>query len=626
MADARASPSLDPQGRSPDPEGAPLLARLGAWLGPPLVAVAFVALARWTWGAWPDVLVDFGRELYAPWRLSEGAVLYRDLAWFNGPLSAAWNALLFEVFGASFATLVWANLALLAAFTALCFGLLRSISSPLPAAVACLCMLAVCGFGHPLGLGNYNFVAPYSHEVVHGSMLGLASLGCLRVWDGWRSLAWVLLAGLALGLCFLTKAEVFLAALLADLTALALFLASEPKARAERARIAAGFAGAALLPLLAALTLLARSLPSGEALRGALGSWPWVFAGGAEELAFYRQGMGLDQPIERLAELGAWSARWLLVLVPALALAWKLPRGSPRARMAAIAMLALSAGVTWWALDERDALNGSPFASWPLTRAARPFPLFVLALGGFLAWRLAHSREARRTGRVELALCVFAFALLGKMLLNTRLIHYGFALALPALLLVAVALLGWIPAALEARGRAGWVFRAAALAMLAVGTQAHLRRTDHFLERKSTVVGAGRDAFRADVRGSLVNAALADLAQRAAPGETLAVFPEGVMLNWLARRANPTPYVNFMPSELLLFGEPRIAAAFRAHPPDWVLLVHKDTGEYGYPLFGPDYGRELATWIQESYEPVSLHGQPPLQPNTLFGIQLMRRR
>jgi hypothetical protein len=609
-----------------DPEGAPLRARLGAWLGPPLVAIAFAALARWTWGAWPDVLIDFGRELYAPWRLSEGARLYRDVAWFNGPLSAQWNALLFEVFGASFATLAWANLALLGAFTALCFGLLRSLASPLAATAGCLCLLAVCGFAHAVGAGNYDFVAPYSHEIVHGLMLGVASLACLRAWDGRRRLGWVVLSGLALGLCFLTKAEVFLAALLGDATALALYLTSEPKARAQRGRIAAAFSAAALAAPVVALALLARSLPFGEALRGALGSWPWVFAGGAEELAFYRQGMGLDAPLDRLGEIAAWSARWLLVLGPAAGLAWKLRRGSPAAGIAAFAMLALSAGATWWALDERAALDGSPFASWPLTRAARPFPLFVLAIGACLAWRQVRSSAARRTGRVELALCVFALALLGKMLLNTRLIHYGFALALPALLLVVIALVGWIPVALDARGRAGWVFRAAALGLIAAGTAAHLRRTEHFLERKQVIVGQGRDAFRADVRGTLVNAALADLERRAAPGETLAVFPEGVMLNWLARRANPTPYVNFMPPELLLFGEPRIAAAFRASPPDWIALVHKDTSEYGYPLFGPDYGRELATWIQESYEPVVLHGQPPLQPNTIFGIQLLRRR
>ena len=58
-------------------------------------------LLAFTWRRWPDVLVDFGRELYVPWRLAEGAILYRDVAYFNGPFSPYFNAVLFRVFGTS---------------------------------------------------------------------------------------------------------------------------------------------------------------------------------------------------------------------------------------------------------------------------------------------------------------------------------------------------------------------------------------------------------------------------------------------------------------------------------------------------------------------------------------------
>jgi len=37
--------------------------------------------------------------------------------------------------------------------------------------------------------------------------------------------------------------------------------------------------------------------------------------------------------------------------------------------------------------------------------------------------------------------------------------------------------------------------------------------------------------------------------------------------------------VNFMPVELLMFGEEATLAAFAAAPPDWVALVHKDAEE-----------------------------------------------
>ncbi len=40
------------------------------------IAAAFVVMAAWSWRTWPDVLVDYGRELYVPWRLAAGQTLY----------------------------------------------------------------------------------------------------------------------------------------------------------------------------------------------------------------------------------------------------------------------------------------------------------------------------------------------------------------------------------------------------------------------------------------------------------------------------------------------------------------------------------------------------------------------
>src|SRR5207244_2348842 len=79
-------------------------------LGPLVLLGLGAALFVWTRDTWPDVVVDFGRELYVPWRLSAGAVLYRDIAWFNGPFSAYANALLFRLAGPSLQVLVAVNL------------------------------------------------------------------------------------------------------------------------------------------------------------------------------------------------------------------------------------------------------------------------------------------------------------------------------------------------------------------------------------------------------------------------------------------------------------------------------------------------------------------------------------
>ena len=105
----------------------------------------------------------------------------------------------------------------------------------------------------------------------------------------------------------------------------------------------------------------------------------------------------------------------------------------------------------------------------------------------------------------------------------------------------------------------------------------------------------------------------------------MAVLPEGVMLNYLARRSSSTAHTNFMPPELILYGEERILADFKKSPPDYVALVHKDTTEYGFPLFGKDYGTLLYAWINANYEPVRLIGRRPLKQKNQFGIEIRRR-
>jgi hypothetical protein len=93
----------------------------------------------------------------------------------------------------------------------------------------------------------------------------------------------------------------------------------------------------------------------------------------------------------------------------------------------------------------------------------------------------------------------------------------------------------------------------------------------------------------------------------------------------MARRINPTRYINFMPPEVLLYGGDTILAAYRETPPDYVVFVHKNTQLYGFPFFGRHYGRGLYRWVINHYEPVQQLGPLPFQPDVEFGITLFER-
>ena len=216
---------------------------------------------------------------------------------------------------------------------------------------------------------------------------------------------------------------------------------------------------------------------------------------------------------------------------------------------------------------------------------------------------------------------IFATLLLAKMALNVRIMQYGFALAMPAVLGMVAIFVCWIPRETDKYGGNGAVVRAAMIPIFALLVAVHLSVYGRFFHDKPIAVGSGADRFYCgDARGVAVNRMLRELSLL--PREaTLVSIPEGVMLNYLARRTNPTKYINFMPPEMLMFGQLNILAAFDQHPPDYIVLVlRSDPASYGYKSFAADYGAEVFRWVTDHYITVPTETEPS------YPLMLLRRR
>ena len=588
------------------------------WAGPLVIALARAFMLVGSWLTWPDVLIDFGRELYVAWRLAEGDVLFTDIAYFNGPLSPYMNALWFRLFEVSLLTLVLCNLAILVGLIIGLYRILSDISDRLAATAACVTFVAVFAFGQLGGIGNFNYICPYSHEMTHGLALSIGAVLCLSAYLRRRRLIFLSGAGFALGLVFLTKAEVFLASAFATTVFLGLTLWVERPPRRRQAALMGTFAGAAAIPPAVAFILLSLAMPADQALRGTLGSWPYVFNNELASLTFYRSGMGTLHPQESLERILLWTALYVAVFLPTAGLGLHLTKpGKHR--------IGAAAGV--FVLVAVAALFGLSGQTVNVFEAAAPLPVVLVALGaatGLALFRHRGEQQLRARLILRMTLSALAFVLLGKILFNVRFDHYGFALAMPATLLAVVTLVGLVPDYISRRGGYGEVFRAAGFAVLLLTVVISLYIVSYRLSYKQYVVSKGADIFFADSRGTFVNTALDEIAKRIRPDQSLAVLPEGVMLNYLSRIASSTPHINFMPPELIIFGEERILDSFRANPPDYIALVHKETPEYGLRFFGRDYGQRIFSWVQDNYLPVTTIGATPLQDRR-FGILLLQR-
>jgi hypothetical protein len=476
------------------------------------------------------------------------------------------------------------------------YTLLVAIADRWAATVALLVFVLLFSSIQLLPVANYNFLAPYSHEMTHGLALSL-----LGLWSVWRhritgKRRWVALAGAAVGLAFLTKVEIFAAA--AAGTGLALLFAIGDRTRSaglsEGVRLGLTFLAAAVVPVAAAWLALSIQLSPQEAARGTVGAWVHVLNREALALDFYRRGMGLLSPYHSIATMRDGFAVYLVVIVVALALSRLLGYLKLWPPLLAGGAFALVGAGVWFGL-ERSAL-------WAV---GRPLPFAVVSIGLALAiwwWRTPRDHPERPSLELALSFFALAFALLGKMILNVRISHYGFVLALPATLLTVVALMAWLPRLVADAPAKRWVWRAAVLGAITAVVVLHLQIAAGWRETRTVAVGRGPDRFLVGPPSArLFTDVAAALQARLPPQGTFAVLPQGAMLNYLLRRENPTGFVQLLPPDILFFDEQRVVAAFQERPPDAIVFIKMETSGFGVGQFGEGYARDLWQWVESHY-------------------------
>jgi hypothetical protein len=545
-----------------------------------LLAAAFAHHVALGWRAWGDPVIDGGRELEVARQLAEGRTLYADVRYYYGPLAPYLNAALFRLFGTHGDVLMAAGLAAAALMCALVYALAVRVAGRLGATVAAVAFLYLCAFGHFSYAAIFNWVLPYACPASYGMLAATASLYLLARHIAGRRLLDLGLSVACLGLAALAKLEALLPAAAAHV-------------------VFAAAAGRGRRPALWAYLPVAAGVAAVYALLGVAAAENLVAPFNARSTSVIGRFMGFaDWPTTGVALLESTLAfvTVLLATVGASRLARNAAgRGTRRAAEAAGAAVAIAV-----------------YAALPSHRALRFLPLLLIVLV-IRDWRCVRRAPDDET-LVRVVLWTFALASLARMPLVAGAEHYGFYL-LPVPLVALVAF--WFrvaPRALADRGLVPAAAVVAGLAMVAAIIVPHHLESRDFYARHTVRVRAPRgDMYLlADVGGVPVGDAYAEAVRRLAtlaPDTRVLALPQGAGLAFLAGLRSWDGMTSFLPPELPTpESDARLVAHLERDPPDVVLWIGMDLGEYGTAGFGVDYAAATLAWVRAHYRTAAALG------------------
>ena len=535
-------------------------------------AVATAGLWIVSRGKWSHPIVDSGREWIVPDSLARGEMLYQDIVYWFGPLTPYLHAFVFEIFGSSFRTLVAAGVAASAAILVLLYMALRTVTGRTEAALGVLLAIPLLLFmpsagGSILGMG---------YRIWHAAAFTLAAVALAVT----PSRSWARAAGIgglcaAAGLCRLEWG-------LAAIGGVAVCVA-----------VREGFRLSCLREILSAavafLLLCGGVLGAFVAVAGSdavIGDGHVFLTGLPEETRrFLLNNSGFHDPrggtLRLLYSAILWAGIFLVVEVAA---AWGEDRGRLRRRLPWIAGIALY-------LFLYDEYGGS--ARLRLMSGAPLFgPVAVVAA----------LRRPGKPGSGALA----GFGALAFVLSYRKLFSIGdSAYVAPPLLFALVSGAGLLAllvasqheAAARRRLRRGVRVVLACLILASFADRIALYASDGraILPGTEGMLSARPETVRTL---SLISE---NVRRRTAPHESLVVFPEGEVLNYLSKRRNPLRNRLYIPGYVTKDNEAAVLRELESFRPGALVILNRATAEYGRNFFGVDYARGIASWIRDNY-------------------------
>ena len=577
----------------------------GEFLGLTALVCFVVALLASSWRKWPDPLIDYGREIYIPWRLASGGKLFKDVDDLYGPLSRYFDAGLFKIFGSGIMVLAVANICIYGVILGLLYYLFKKAWGMKASFVSCFVFVGVFSFSQLTSTSNYNFITPYSQQVTHGFLICLILTALLPKWVRNASVKKSFWVGIMIGLTSILKPEFILTSglMFGGAFVLRIKLYGVPSIRS----ILVGALGV-VLPTFIFLIYFLSYLALKDAFFAACFAWlNGIFIWKDQLYAHVLNNFsGMDDPKSHLIthSLATLRALGFIAGIAGAALGLK---SIKKVWFKHVLGLSIFLGVWLFAFNKVVWVNIGQCLLGLLS-------IYVLYRGLRIIRSLRDEDDSALVLRSILSL--FALALMTRMVLNGRLYQYGFIQAAMATMVITATLWDELPSILRLdRISRGYIMAWVGI-FITCGVGTTISQSQKFLETKTLAIGVGRDLFYGFPGGEIVKSISENLAKQ--PNDhTLIVIPEGIMVNYLSRKISPVSVAAFYTTPQL---EAEILGNLKNNPPHWVVSITRDLSEYGVAHYGAkgNSGESINEWVKANYHTYATIGGDPLI-TTLYG-------
>jgi hypothetical protein len=570
--------------------------------------VLWSAQLLWTWGAWGDVTIDSGHEMYVPALLAGGKTLYRDTWFMYGPAGPYVNTFLFHLFGIHLNVLYWAGALASLGTAVMLFVTGTYLSSWLIGWTAGAAVLL-----ETFAPSLFCFPLPYSFSAVYGCLLG-----CIFLYVGVRAansknLPLMIAAGLLAGVQVLMKPEFGLACY-ATLACVLLVRWMHSKSLKLLGMDIVG-----LLPGIALCVLVVRWMIGiggvDFLVHENLVTWPTSYFMKTfgkmrlEGTGFTLTAAALEEAIWRAVGFG------LTLLVVYTIFWWKnQSRYSHMIRLAVI-LAAFYSAARFLVLssDPNPVLNTLSLFFFP-----RDMVIYVGAGAIVLSWKWCKDRltnkETLSAGFPILLIysSALAFRILTKMMPTEYSIYYNGPLILSFLLL-----LRCVVPRQNISPRATFLCEsflcAGCLTMVAIPAMALEQAARSYVP---LVTARGTVRIPASKKPAY-EAAIQFMRDKAAHGQTTLSVPEDTSLYYLAETECPIRVYSLTPGVIApgKMMNDTIHEIETKHV-NYLLWSNRTFVEYGVPVFGKDFDKELGDYLKSHYRPIG-----PVAPHESGSLQ-----